>query len=101
LRWLCNERSFWVLAYLKGVFWVGMRTTQQNESMNTFFDGYLKPSTTLKQFVDQYDLALQKNIEKETLVDFNSFNSKLPCVTFLPFEDKFKKVYTIAKFKEV
>jgi hypothetical protein len=38
---------------------------------------------------------------RRTLADFNSFNSKLPCVTFLPFEDKFKKVYTIAKFKEV
>jgi hypothetical protein len=102
--WLCrlyNERTFWVPAYLKGVFWAGMRTTQRNESMNAFFYGYVKPSTTLKQFVDKYDVALRKKVENEALADFKSFNSKLPCVTFYPFEKKFQEVYTIAKFKEV
>jgi hypothetical protein len=78
-----------------------MRTTQRSENMNAFFDGYMKPSTTLKQFVNQYDLALQKKVKNETLANFNSFNSKLPCITFLPFGEKFQKVYTIAKFKEV
>ncbi|XP_059431562.1 protein FAR-RED ELONGATED HYPOCOTYL 3-like [Corylus avellana] len=101
LRRLYNERTFWVPAYLKGVFWAGMRSTQRSESMNAFFDGYVRPSTTLKQFVDQYDLALRKKVENESLADFKSFNTKLPCVTFYPFEEKFEKVYTITKFKEV
>ena len=101
LRQLYNERTFWIPAYLKGVFWHGMRTTKWSECINAFFDGCVKPSTTLKQFVDQYDLALQKKVENDTLADFNSFNSKLPCITFLPFGEKFQKVYTIAKFKEV
>jgi hypothetical protein len=38
--WLCDLYSkctCWVLAYLKGVFWTGMTTTQRNESMNNFF----------------------------------------------------------------
>ncbi|XP_059431564.1 protein FAR-RED ELONGATED HYPOCOTYL 3-like [Corylus avellana] len=101
LRRLYNERAFWVPAYLKGVFWAGMRSTKRSESMNAFFDGYVRPSTTLKQFVDQYDLALWKKVENESLADFKSFNTKLPCVTFYPFEEKFEKVYTITKFKEV
>ncbi|XP_059445454.1 protein FAR1-RELATED SEQUENCE 5-like [Corylus avellana] len=80
LRRLYNERTFWVPAYLKGVFWAGMRTTQRSESMNAYFDGYLRPSTTLKQFVDQYDVALRKKVENESLADFKSFNTKFPCV---------------------
>jgi len=102
--WLCrlyDERTFWVPAYLKGVFWAGMTTTQRSESMNAFFDGYVRPSTTLKQFVDKYDIALRKKVENEALADFNSFNSTLPCLTFYSFEKKFQQVYTIAKFKEV
>jgi hypothetical protein len=101
LRRLYNERTFWVPAYLKGVFWAGMRTTQRSESMNAFFDGYVRPSTTLKQFVDKYDVALRKKVENESLADFKSFNTKLRCLTFYHFEEKFEKVYTIAKFKEV
>jgi hypothetical protein len=101
LRRLYDERTFWVPAYLKGVFWAGMTTTQRSESMNAFFDGYVRPSTTLKQFVDQYDIALRKKIENEALADFNSFNSVLPCVSFFSFEEKFQQVYTIAKFREV
>jgi hypothetical protein len=77
-----------------------MRTTQRSESINAFFDGYVKPSTTLKQFIDKYDVALQKKVENEALADFKSFNSKLPCVTFYPFEEKFQKAYTIVKFKK-
>jgi hypothetical protein len=97
---LYNEWIFWVLVYLKGVFWAGMRTKQRSESINAFFDGYVKPSTILKQFVDKYDVALWKKVENEALADFNSFNSTLPCVTFYPFEEKFQEVYTIAKFKK-
>jgi hypothetical protein len=98
---LYNDQTFWVPAYLKCVFWAEMRTTQRSESMNAFFDGYMRPSTTLKQFVDQYDAALWKKAENEALADFNSFNSTHPCVTYIPFEKKFQEVYTNAKFKEV
>jgi hypothetical protein len=82
------------------VFWAGIRTTQWSESMNIFFDGYVHLFTTLKQFVDQYD-ALRKKVENESLADFKYFNTKLRCLTFYHFEEKFEKVYTIAKFKEV
>ncbi|GLT53007.1 hypothetical protein SLA2020_263070 [Shorea laevis] len=101
LRGLYNERTFWVPCYLKDVFWAGMRSTQWSESMNAFFDGYVRPSTTLKQFVDQYDNALRKKVENEAFADFSSFNSTLPCVTFYSYEKKFQQLYTIAKFKEV
>jgi hypothetical protein len=57
LQWLYDERYHWVPAYVKNTFWAGMSTTQRSESTNAFFDGYVGPKTTLKQFVDQYDNA--------------------------------------------
>ena len=90
--WLCglySERTFWVPAYLKGVFWAIMTAAQRSESMNAFFYGYMHPSTTLKEFVDQYDNALRKKVENENVDDFNSFNSTIACVSTFSFEKKF------------
>jgi hypothetical protein len=78
-----------------------MTTTQRSESMNAFFDGYVHSSTTLKGFVDQYDNALRKNVENESVADFNSFNNTISCISRFHFEKKFQEVYTITKFKEV
>ncbi|KAF5474356.1 hypothetical protein F2P56_006261 [Juglans regia] len=63
LQSLYEERSFWVPAYLKSVFWAGMSTTQRSESMNAFFDGYVHSGTILKEFVDQFDNALRKKYQ--------------------------------------
>jgi hypothetical protein len=101
LRGLYSERTFWVPAYLKGVFWAGMTTTQRSESMNAFFDGYVHSSTTLKEFVDQYDNALRKKVENENVADFVSFNEMVACLSRFSFEKKFQQIYTIAKYKEV
>ncbi|XP_052181047.1 protein FAR1-RELATED SEQUENCE 4-like [Diospyros lotus] len=36
-----------------------MSTTQMSESMNAFFDGYANSRTSLKQFVEQYEMEKQ------------------------------------------
>ncbi|XP_042964768.1 protein FAR1-RELATED SEQUENCE 4-like [Carya illinoinensis] len=101
LQGLYNERAFWVPVYLKGVFWVGMSTTQSSESMNAFFDGFVHFGTTLKEFVDQFDNALRKKVEVETTADFNFANQTIPCSSAFRIEKQFQAVYTNAKFKEV
>jgi dTDP-4-dehydrorhamnose reductase len=101
LRDLYKERAFWVPAYLKSVFWAGMTTTQRSESMNSFFDGYVYSSTSLKEFADQYDNALRKRVESENVADFNYFNSAIQCVSRFSFEKQFQELYTHNKFKEV
>jgi zinc finger SWIM domain-containing protein 3 len=101
LRDLYSERTFWVPVYLNGVFWAGMTTAQRSESMNAFFDGYVHSSTSLKEFVDQYDNALRRKVEVENVVDFDSFNTTISCVSYWPLEKQFQKIYTHAKFKEV
>ncbi|PIA59055.1 hypothetical protein AQUCO_00400129v1 [Aquilegia coerulea] len=94
------ERHRWVLVFVKDIFWAGMSTTQRSESMNAFFDGYVNSKTTLKQFVEQYENALRSKVEKECQADFNSFNSRLPCITHYEIEKQFQEIYTTAKFKE-
>ncbi|KAG6677933.1 hypothetical protein I3842_14G053000 [Carya illinoinensis] len=101
LQGLYNERSFWVLAYLKGVFWAGMSTTQRSESMNAFFNGFVHSGTSLKEFVDQFDNALRKKVELEMIADFNSSNQTIPCSSTFRIEKQFQAVHTSAKFKEV
>ncbi|XP_042973061.1 protein FAR1-RELATED SEQUENCE 5-like [Carya illinoinensis] len=101
LQSLYSERTYCVLVYLKNTFWAGMSPTQRSESMNAFFDGYVHPGTTLKEFVDQFDNALRKKVENEMAADFHSFNCTVPCISHLPMEKKFQAVYTNSKFKEV
>ncbi|XP_062155293.1 protein FAR-RED IMPAIRED RESPONSE 1-like [Alnus glutinosa] len=101
LRGLYSERTFWVPTYLNDVFWAGMTTTQHSESMNAFFDGYVQSSTSLKEFVDQYDNALRRKVEVENVADFDSFNTTISCVSHWPFEKQFQEIYTHAKFREV
>jgi hypothetical protein len=102
--WLCqlyDERHQWVPAYVKGTFWVGMSTTQRNESMNAFFDGYVGPKTPLKKFVRDYDNALMRMVENERLADFGSYNKMFPLITLHSIEHQLQTIYTNEKFKEV
>ncbi|XP_062170384.1 protein FAR-RED IMPAIRED RESPONSE 1-like [Alnus glutinosa] len=98
---LYSKQTFWVPAYLNGVFWADMTITQRSENMNAFFDGYVHSSTSLKEFVYQYDNALRMKVEVENVADFDSFNTTISCVSYCPLEKQFQKIYTHAKFKEV
>jgi hypothetical protein len=66
---------------MKNTFWVGMKTMQWNEGLNSFFDSYVHSQTTLKEFVYQFNSALSKMVEKKTMFDFDSFNRTIPCLT--------------------
>ncbi|XP_021716831.1 protein FAR-RED IMPAIRED RESPONSE 1-like [Chenopodium quinoa] len=57
LDWLF-ERAMWVPAFVKHLFWAGMKTTQRVESIHSFFDGYLSKHTLLHEFVERYEEAL-------------------------------------------
>ncbi|XP_062081126.1 protein FAR-RED IMPAIRED RESPONSE 1-like [Humulus lupulus] len=98
---LFKERHCWVLAFVNDIFWASMSTTQCSESMNSFFDDYVHSKTSLKQFVEQYDLALRNKVEKENPADFQSFSTWIPCVTHFETEKQFQVIYTHSKFNEL
>ncbi|XP_014511456.1 protein FAR-RED IMPAIRED RESPONSE 1-like [Vigna radiata var. radiata] len=102
--WLCNlyeERGKWVPCYLKNHFWADMSTTQRSEGMNAFFDGFINSTTTLQQFVIQYDNALKVKAQKEIEADFASLNTTVACGSQSPIERQFQVEYTHEKFEEV
>ncbi|XP_022864241.1 protein FAR1-RELATED SEQUENCE 5-like [Olea europaea var. sylvestris] len=101
LAGLYNNRARWVPCFLKTTFWAGMSTTQQSESMNAFFDRYVRTKTLLKQFVEQYERAPRNKVEKEYQADFKSYFQMVPCATNYEMEKQFQLVYTISKFREV
>ncbi|WVZ04499.1 hypothetical protein V8G54_025305 [Vigna mungo] len=103
-EWLANlyhDRHMWVSCNLKNHFWAGMSTTQRSEGMNAFFDGFINSSTTLQQFVVQYDNALKFKAQKEIEADFASINTTIACGSQSPIERQFQLEYTHAKFEEV
>jgi len=89
---LYEEKKRWVPCYLKGNFWVGMSTTQRNEGLNAFFDGFINSTTTtLQQFVVQHENALRHKAEKECEADFASLNTTIPCATSPLLNDNISK----------
>ncbi|XP_077216006.1 protein FAR1-RELATED SEQUENCE 5-like [Tasmannia lanceolata] len=76
--WLCNMwqlRSHWVPAYFRDTFTAGMSSSSRSESINSFFDGFVNHSTTLQEFVEQYDKALEDRRKKEAEEDFRTKSS--------------------------
>ncbi|KAH9805086.1 protein FAR1-RELATED SEQUENCE [Citrus sinensis] len=100
LNGLYEEIYRWVSCFVKITFWAGMSTTQRSESMNAFFYGYVNSKTTLKQFVEKYEKAMESKIEKEWQADARCFSQRMPCRTNFAMEKQVEEVYTISKFQE-
>ncbi|KAL2940515.1 Protein FAR-RED ELONGATED HYPOCOTYL 3 [Bienertia sinuspersici] len=98
---LYQEREWWIPPYMKDMFWEGMRSTQRVESMNSFFDKYLKKQTRLYEFVQQYCKAMEQRAEDEKQADAESARFCHQLVSDFPIERVFQKIYTSAKFVEV
>ncbi|KAL8508086.1 hypothetical protein ACS0TY_018585 [Phlomoides rotata] len=89
LRGLYNERQRWVTVYLHHTFWTGMISTQRSEGMHVYFDDFVHLKSTLKQFVEQYDVSIGNKIQKKFQADFPSKNKQ------------FQKAYTNSIFSLV
>ncbi|XP_021771171.1 protein FAR1-RELATED SEQUENCE 5-like [Chenopodium quinoa] len=101
LQGLYEERNMWVPAFVKHLFWVGMKTTQRVESIHRFFDGFLSMHTLLHEFVERYCDALEVRCTNEKRADDNNDRHVRQGYTDFPAELVFQKIYTDAKLKEV
>ncbi|KAA8540509.1 hypothetical protein F0562_024572 [Nyssa sinensis] len=100
LRSLYEDRAQWALVYLKDTFFAGMAAAQPGETLNAFFDRYVHKQTPLKEFLDKYELALQKKHKEEALADMESRYSSPTLKTRCSFELQLSKVYTREIFKK-
>lgn len=70
LKSLYEMRSFRVHVYNRRIFFLGMNTTRRSEGTNSFFGGFVTPTTNLREFVAKYEKAFKKIMERESDEDF-------------------------------
>ncbi|XP_057968423.1 protein FAR1-RELATED SEQUENCE 6-like [Malania oleifera] len=99
LRSLYEDRSRWAPVYLKDTFFAGMAAARPGEILNPFFDRFVHKQTPLKEFLDKYELALQKKHKEETLADIESRNPSPALKTRCSFEMQLSKTYTTEIFR--
>lgn len=100
LRSLYEDRFRWAPVYLKETFFAGMSAARPGETLSPFFDRYVHKQTPLKEFLDKYELALQKKHKEEALADIESRSSSPILKTRCSFEFQLSKVYTREIFKK-
>ncbi|KAJ6802369.1 protein FAR1-RELATED SEQUENCE 6-like isoform X1 [Iris pallida] len=97
---LYEDQHSWVPGFLKGAFWAGMSISKRGESLSTFFDGYVFPRTSLKQFFSKFEMTLQNKMKKEVQADSESLH-KTPLIrSKFYMEEQVSKVYTLNMFKK-
>ncbi|XP_021835081.2 protein FAR-RED IMPAIRED RESPONSE 1-like [Spinacia oleracea] len=101
LEGLYEERHMWVPAYLKHLFWAGMKTIQRVESINSFFDLYVNKHTHLYEFAESYCEAMEGRANAENMAYTSSARNVRQIVTAFSAEEVYQKCYTDAKFHEV
>ncbi|XP_055800408.1 protein FAR1-RELATED SEQUENCE 6-like [Solanum dulcamara] len=75
---LHSEKKYWVSVFLKHYFWAGMMSTQRCELMHAFFDSYMNRRNFLKQFIEQYEIALRYKYDKGLHAETDSRKIHLP-----------------------
>ncbi|KAL8491908.1 hypothetical protein ACS0TY_023487 [Phlomoides rotata] len=69
--------------------------------MHAYFDEFVHSRSTLKQFMEQYDMAMGNKIQKEFIADFQSKNKVVKCVSTFCWEKQFQRVLSSSIFKLV
>ncbi|XP_037437413.1 protein FAR1-RELATED SEQUENCE 6-like [Triticum dicoccoides] len=97
---LHEHRQLWAPAYLKDKFWAGMSVSQRGESVASYYDGFVYPKTSLKQFFSKYEMILENKYKKELQADEESSHGTPLTVTKFYMEEQLAKAYTINMFRK-
>ncbi|BBG99130.1 FAR1-related sequence 8 [Prunus dulcis] len=94
IQTLYDDREQWVPVYSKDTFFAVMPNFQKGESANPFFDGYVHQQTSLEEFLDVYDVVLEKKRQEEARNDFESRELTPMLRTRCYYELQLSKFYT-------
>jgi hypothetical protein len=97
---LYEHRELWAPAYLRDKFWAGMSISQRGESISSYYDGFVYPKTSLKQFFSKYEMILENKYKKEWQADEESSHRTPLTVTKFYMEEQLAKAYTINMFRK-
>ncbi|KAF8391359.1 hypothetical protein HHK36_023663 [Tetracentron sinense] len=98
IKSLYEERKHWIPAYMKETFFAGMSTSGRSESINSLFKGYVHSLTNLRDFVRQYDNALENRYAIEVRADFETSNKYRTLKTSSMIEKQAAEAYTKTMF---
>ncbi|XP_074346208.1 protein FAR1-RELATED SEQUENCE 5-like [Apium graveolens] len=90
----------WIRAYTKQHFSAGMTTTSRSESMNSFFDEYVKASTGLKEFIENSQKALETQILNEVKADYKTEYKERRLIFNSALENHASSIYTKEMFSQ-
>ncbi|XP_070057373.1 protein FAR-RED IMPAIRED RESPONSE 1-like [Nicotiana tomentosiformis] len=93
------EKEKWVHVYLNDHFWDRMLSTQRSEGMHAFFDGFITRQSTLKLFVQQYELSIRAKFEKELEAEYRSRCFEPKYLSEFVWEEKLQACYTREVFE--
>ncbi|XP_008454179.2 protein FAR1-RELATED SEQUENCE 6-like [Cucumis melo] len=94
LQELYEHRRRWVPVFMKDTFLAGVLSIVSGDVVPSFFREYLGEHTSLKQFFEQYDQAIQSHHQLEVLADEDSKNSSFMLKSRCYFEAQLCKLYT-------
>ena len=112
------DRKMWAEAYLKGIFFGGIRTTSRCEGMHSFLNAFVNNKLNMFEFVTQFHRAINKLRYNEQKEDhLSSYNSPVckhalkayekhaagiyTCVAFMKFQQELNKESTYLVTNEV
>ncbi|XP_056695290.1 protein FAR1-RELATED SEQUENCE 6-like [Spinacia oleracea] len=101
LQDMYEKRNLWGPAYLKNLFWAGVKMTQRVESINSCFGCYVDKHTPLYEFAESYCEAMEGRENAGSKADESTTRNIRQILTGFPIEEVFQKCYTDAKFNEV
>lgn len=100
LQTLYDDHKQWVPVYLKDTFFAGMSTSQRGERVKSFLEDYVNQNTSLKDFIDQIELALHRSYSDEEKADLETYRRTVNLITGSPYEAQMASVYTMDIFRK-
>nr|GEU42398.1 protein FAR1-related sequence 5-like [Tanacetum cinerariifolium] len=104
-KWLTkifNSRSTWIPAYFIDSLLCGlMRTTSRLESENSFFSHFTNSGSTLMNFMNCFETAMEKQRYVQEMMDHKTIDTVPKLKTFLKIERHASNVYTRSLFELV
>ncbi|XP_023517944.1 protein FAR1-RELATED SEQUENCE 4 [Cucurbita pepo subsp. pepo] len=100
MQYLYDDRAYWVPSFARDVSFAGLCTFSRMESLNSFFDKYVKIETSLTEFIERYKDILEDRYEEEAKANFDAWHDTPELKSPSPFEKQVSLVYTHEIFKK-
>src|SRR4051794_30101538 len=94
LRKMDKNLTRWAPCYNRQLFIADMSTTQRGESMNSLMKGYMDATTSLTNFLKEFESALEQRKEDANLVKFCEDNKVVLLLTASPYEKQASELLT-------